>query len=562
MNFANVKLLTYEHKNNFWGDKTFRYGSTISMSVKGYVLSLSKTFGVKDVFSACVLLSDSLGSPQDIVINNQSYGVGKIKKVEFDSGNWVKATEYTASIEIVQEGSIFDFGGEEFEQKIIDSIKGGAYFLEDFSEAYSVDYSSSDDSISGIHSVDVRMSTLYSGDKILFAKNLASVIFSKTFVEKLSQNAYSKPPESLRKDYYSENYNTINGACGFKRSFSYSNTSECFSRKRSIVVSLGEDGITNVTESNSIQGECLNSTLFESAEAGFSSEISGAYARCLASFAVYKGRFGIVNNLINKELERSVKNNRFTGEIEYSVTFTNDKKRKGYYSYEYTLDLSRSEDFVWNVTEAGSVNGDGAVGSSEKFDKALDGWDKEKENITSRVGSFYSSNASIKPISSSLKFITKNVVYSPFDGAVSYSWSYTDDLTLNMDGDIRRISIDITDSDPVRIHNDFIIPGGASAYSIAQASMQSKQGERDIKGSMEIASSVVPFSAYGFFQSGVNIANANRGSGSDLYLDSFSFSSDEIEQSVEFNAKYKYSSGSYEDLGVINNWENFTNKEA
>jgi hypothetical protein len=541
MNFQDVKLLAYEHKNNFWGDKSFRYGSTISMSIKGHVLNLSNVFGVKGTFSICKALSDSLGSYQDITINGQSYGTGKIKKVEFDSGNWVRATEYTASIEIIQEGSFFDFGDKEFDQQIINSIKGGVYFLEDFSESYSADYSSNEDSISGTHSVDVKMSTLYSGDKILFAKNLASVIFSKTFVEKLSEKAYVKPSELLRKDYYSENYDTINGACGFKRNFSYSNTTDCFSKKRSITINLGEDGITNVTESNSIQGECLNSTLFDSAEAGFSSEIPGAFTRCLAVFTTYRTQFGIVNTLINKELERSVKRNKFTGEIQYSVTFTNDKRRKGNYNYEYTLDLSRSEDFIWSAVEAGSVIGDGVIGSAQRFDNALTGWGIESGNITSRVESFYGSNASIKPNPSSLKFIGKSVTHSPFDGMVSYSWSYTDDLTLNMNGDVRRISIDITDLEPVRVHNDFIIPGGASAYPIAQGANQSRQGERDVKGSLEIASSTVPFVGYDFFLTGVYIANENTGDGADLYLDSFSFSSDEIEQNVEFNAKYKYS---------------------
>jgi hypothetical protein len=38
------------------------------------------------------------------------------------------------------------------------------------------------------------------------------------------------------------------------------------------------------------------------------------------------------------------------------------------------------------------------------------------------------------------------------------------------------------------------------------------------------------------------LASSNKGTGTDLYLESFSFSSDEIEQNVEFSAKYKYSS--------------------
>ena len=541
MDFKDVKLLTYEHKNNFWGDRGFRYSSTVSMSIKGYVLNLSNTYGVTGVLATCKALSDSLNSYQDIIINNINYGRGKINAVSFDSSNWVKVTEYTASIEIIKEGDLQSLTGDEFNNNIIASIKTGVQYLEEFSESYSADYSSNEDSISGGHSIDVRVSTLFVGDKIDFAKNLASVLFSKTFVENLSEITYSKPSELLRKDFYSENYDTITGACGFRRNFSYSNTTDCYSKKRSIVVSFGEDGITNVTESNSIKGECLNYTLFDSAETGFASEISGVFLRCDAALTTYKTQFGVVASLINKEVQRSVKRNKFTGEIEYSVTFTNDKRRKNLYTYEYTLDLSRSEDFIWNAIESGSVKGDGVIGSSDKFDQALAGWNAENISITARVTSFYTSNALIKPSSPVLKHIAKNTTHHPFDGVVSYSWSYTDDPTLDMTSDIRRKSIEINDSKATLIHNDFLIPGGAAKYSIAQSASQSKQSERDIKGNLEITSSTVPFVGNAYFADALSIAVANKGTGTDLYLESFSFSSDEIEQNVEFAAKYKYS---------------------
>jgi hypothetical protein len=296
-----------------------------------------------------------------------------------------------------------------------------------------------------------------------------------------------------------------------------------------------------VTESNVIKGECLSSTLFDSAESAFSSEISGAFARCNSALATYKAQFGIVNFLINKELERSVKRNKFNGEIEYTVTFTNDKRRKNLYTYEYTLDLSRSEDFIWNAVESGSIKGDGVIGSDDKFNKALAGWNIEKSGITSRVTSFYALNANIKPSPSVLKNIGKNITHQPFEGVVSYSWSYTDDITLDMSSSIRRKNIDIVDSMATLIHNDFLIPGGASRYTVAQAASQSKQGEREVKGKLEITSNAVPFIGNVYFSNCVSLAGSNKGTGNDLYLEAFSFSSDEIEQNIEFSAKYKYS---------------------
>ena len=540
MNFQNVKLLTYDHKNNFWGNNGFKYGSTISFSVNGYILDLANTSGVKDVFQVCKSLSDSLGSIQEIIVNGVNYGRGKITNVSFDSGNWVKVTEYNASIEIIQEGDFASFASKEFDGDIISSIKNSAEFIEEFTESYSCDYSSNEDSISGTHSIDIKMSSLFSGDKIAFAKNLAAVLFSKTFLEKLSEITYLKPPENVRKDYYSENYDNITGACGFKRNFSFVNSTNCFSTKKSISVNFGEDGITNVTESNSIKGECLSPTLFDSAETGFQSEISGVFSRCLAVFNVYKASFGIQNDLINKELERGVKRNKFTGEIEYNVSFTNDKRRKGDYTFEYTLDLSRSEDGIWEAVEAGSVSGNDVIGSEAKFNKAIAGYNTEKAGILGRLDAFYA-GASPKPVGATLKLITRNLGYQPYEGVISYSWTCTDDLTLDMSSEIRRKIIEINDSKATRIHNDFLIPGGVVTYAIAQIANQSKQGERDVKGDLEISSSTNPFVGNNYFTDSVTLANANKGSGTDMYMESFSFSSDEIEQNVNFTAKYKYS---------------------
>ena len=542
MNFPNVKLLKYDHKNDFWGDQTFRYSSTVSMSIRGYILDLANTEGVANVFSACKNLSEAAGGLQNIVINGQSYGVGMITGVTFDSGNWVKVTEYTASIEILKEGSITDtISSKEFSNGIINSIKNGARFLKEFSESYSADYSSNSDSISGSHSIDITMSSFYTGSKIDFAQNLAAVLFSKTFIENLSEIAYLKPSESLRKDYYSENYDIINGSCGFKRNFSYSNTADCFSRKRSISVELGENGVTNVTESNSIQGECLTSTLLDSAKVGLS-EISGAFVRCSQAFDDYKAKFEIVEALINKEIQKSVKTNRFTGEIEYSVSFTNDKKRVNSYYWEYSLELSRSEDFIWNFVESGSVKGEGKVTSIERFNSALAGWAIVKGGIESRAGAFYASHAKIKPIPGILKNVNRSVTRAPIGGEISYSWSFTDDTTLDMSSPIRRKKIDITNLQAIDIHNDFVIPGGQTPYSLAQGANQVKQSEREVKGDLEITSPTVPFDGKTYFNDCVGLANSNRGGGSDLYLETFSFSSDEIEQTIQFNAKYKHSS--------------------
>ena len=553
MNFQDVKLISYDHKNNFWGDSSFRYGSSISISIKGYILNLANTFGVKGVFDACKLLSDSLGSKQDIIVNQVNYGVGKIINVSFDSGNWVKVTEYTVDIEILKEGNLLDLiNDESFKNQVLSSISSFSHFLEDFNESYSIDYGSNEDSINGVHSIDIKVSSLFPGEKISLAKNLADLLYSKTFIEDLSKIAYKKPNESLRKDFYSENYDKIDGKCGFKRNFSYSNSAECFSRQRSLSVSLEEDGLVTITESNKINGRCLQPDLFASAELGFQSEITGAFIRCSGALNNYKTPFGVMSGLVSDEVNRSIKRNKFNGEIEYNVVFSNDQRRRGFYYHEYTLDLSRSEDFIWNVSEAGSIRGSGKIGDKIKFDNAYSGWGIESSGILGRVSGSYSSDAKIKPPNSFLKLINKTLDFEPFDGIVSYNFLFTDDLNLNMNSEIRKNVLSVTDNKPVTIHNDFVIVGGASLYSVAQSAEQSKQGELDIKSDLEISSSTTPFVGYKYLNSGFNILTgaANDYSISeygvgiknlDGYLDTFSFTTDEIQQTCNFNAKFKYS---------------------
>jgi len=117
---------------------------------------------------------------------------------------------------------------------------------------------------------------------------------------------------------------------------------------------------------------------------------------------------------------------------------------------------------------------------------------------------------------------------------------------------VRKTSISLTDSKATKIHNDFVIVGGASAYSVAQDTSQSKQGEIDVKCDLDICSPSNPFAGKPYLQSGVSIISSYVNSyitgqyGSSLnnldgYVDSLSFSTDEIEQTCNLNAKLKYS---------------------
>jgi hypothetical protein len=538
MDFEDVKTINYEHSNKYIGNESFKYVSVVRMTISGYILNLSNTVGALDIFSACKQLSSSLNENQEIIVNGINYGVGKVTNVSFDSGDWTRVTEYSVSLEIEKKADLNVFSDSNFQNNVLSSFSDYAPYLEDFSESYDVDYDSNKNFVNGSHSIDIKVSSLFDGDKTFFAKKLADFLFSSTTMGIVSQEGFSSPAPLTRRDIYSENYNLSTGSFGFKRNFEHSNSSSCYSKDRSISVSLKEDGIIDVTESNTIKGECLQPDLISSARLGFQSEISGIYSRCNGVFNLYKNAAS--DPLINKEIERSVVINNFSGEIEYSITFSNDKRRKNNYSHEYIVELSRDEDGIWQISESGSITGDGVLGTIEKFNVAISGWNTEKNGIAARISSIYS-KASPKPPSSTLKFINKNLKHAVHDGQVSYSYNYTDDFTLDMNSDIRRRSIRVIENKGTKVYNDFIIPGGAAKYVVSQILNQSNQSERSVDADLEISSSTLPFKGIDYFNQALSIANSNKGTGTDFYLDNFSFSSDEIEQNISFQASYKYS---------------------
>jgi hypothetical protein len=540
MDFPNVKLLGYTHSNNFLGEKNFRYSSVATLTINGYILDLVETSGVKTVIEACENLSSALGSNQSIMINGNSYGEGRITNISFDSGNWVRVTEYTATIEIFKKASLFAFSDAAFNGGVVGSLGDISQYVEDFSENYSLDYDSNGDFLNGSQSINLSFSSLFAGDRVSAAKALAVSLFANSKAIDLVHDPLGAPASDL-KEFFSETYNLIDGSCSFTRNFSHPNNSNCYSEKRSTSFDFGEDGIVTVTESSTIKGECGDGdAIFNNALSRFNSVIGSAYSRCSSVFSSYKTKGGITieKDLIDKVVQKTVKKNRFSGVIEYSVSFNNDPANEDECVTEKVLEVSRSEDFIWTVSARGSFIGVGKIGSVEKFNSAFACWTAYSGSVEGDASVFYSSNVSNPR---ALNLITKGNTSEPYKGVVSYDYSFTDDPSINMSSPVRRKILTVTEGFATQIHNDFLIPGGSKRYAVAQLAGQATQGTRRVEGSLECSSPTLPFCGFDYYTSAESDANAKKGSGTDLYLESFSFSSDEIEQTVNFSAEYKYS---------------------
>jgi hypothetical protein len=538
--FNNVELLGYTHQNNFFGEKSLFYSSTRTVSIRGYALDLASSNGVDGIFNSVNQLINQTKDFQDITINGQNFGRGKVKSFSVDSGNWVRYTQYQADIEVLLEVPIANINSPEFNGINIADKK--LNLLKSFSESFSLDFDTQNKVLGGEHTIDIE----YDADN----KNTNLIRLAQILATELLKTIPSHPDivegNYLTRQKYkvlnSENYNTITGKCGFKRTFSYStvNNNKNYSFIRTHSVEIGENGIATASENCSIKGESDEPSLYDNALTGYNELIGSAYSRCSSVFQNYKTKFNIIDNLNTEIVGKSVQVNKFVGTINYTVNFDNDpKKENSLFLWEYTNTIDRDENGIWTASERGSIQGRDKIGSPKRYQNAENGWNSNKSGVGGRVSSFYNSEA--KNGSGSLKDLSKNISRNPYEGKIEYTYTYTDDRTIlkNDPNGITKLSIENSDTDIMPLTKDFIIPN--KTYTLNQNRNLKKQGTYTIKVNMEIGCTVSNknFNSFPYF----NIAKQKAGAFSrqDSYLESVSYSSEEAEKTISYQATYKYS---------------------
>jgi hypothetical protein len=411
-----------------------------------------------------------------------------------------------------------------------------------FSENFSLNFDTQNKVLDGEHSLDIE----YDADN----KNVNLIGLAQALATELLKTIPTSPDIAegnyLTRQKYkvlnSENYNTITGKCGFKRTFSYStlNNDKNYSFVRTHSVEIGEDGIATASENCSIKGESDEPSLYDNALTGYNELIDGAYARCTAVFGNYKTKFNIIDNLNSEIVSKSVQVNKFIGTINYTVNFDNDpKKENALFLWEYTSTVDRDQAGIWTASEKGIIQGRDKIGSPKRYQNAENGWNSNKGGVSGRITSFY--NAEAKNGSGSLKDLSKNISRNPYEGKIEYTYTYTDDRTIlnNDPNGITKLSIEKSDTDIMPLTKDFVIPN--IPYTLNQNRNLKKQGTYTVKVNMEIGCIVSneSFNSFPYF----NIAKQKAGSftNTDSYLESISYSSEETEKTVSYQATYKYS---------------------
>lgn len=652
----NIEVMGYNHQNNFFGEKSFHYSTTKTLSIRGYVLDLTNSVGVRDIFVNTNTIKNVSQNFYNIIINNFNYGVGKIVSLSFDEGNWVRSTQFSADIEIFEQANLQELVSKEFfpsnylvqstgvggfnplsgyefyltTTKInnrpvyfdttnkyalwnfgttnwrITEISGlgngsvprfqrtstqtfaqtGRYtalagwsttttgnldlvynenyrinllsdrldLIKSFSENFDIDFDNNNKILGGTHSIDIE----YTADNkdlnvISLAQNLASELLTKAIPAAFIEGNYNIRQEGTYKVLRSESYDVINGKCGFKKTFSYGTDKNLtpYSVNRTLNIELGEDGLATVQENCDIKAENDNPSLYSNALIGLNEQISGAYFRCSGLYNDYSNRLNLSGVLNPTLLQRSTSINKFDGTINYNVNFNNDRKNLQNYIFEYTSILDRNESFIWNISERGSVQGVGNKNFNIQYLNAETGWRIVKTGITSRSSGFWNQYAKEKA-SNEFNLISRQISRSPYKGEITYDYNYTDDPTIrNNLGDIKRLTIEYTDNSNLGnnllpIYKEFIIPN--KIYTLVQNRGLKQQGEFSIslKADVAFAGQNQVFNGFSYFDQlktiEQNLRNTLLTGRIDIYLESASFTSDEIEQSLTYETNIKYSS--------------------
>jgi hypothetical protein len=421
--------------------------------------------------------------------------------------------------------------------------------IESLEENFQVNFNIDTKNIEGRHSIEIE----YKADNkdisvIRLAQKLAFDLLNNTLPSNLSELNYTNRPPNSYTVLNEESYDVIKGKCGFVRTFSYNtqNIDKPYSINRNISFELSEEGVGTVTENSIIKAENNIPSLYENALIGLNEEIIQTFDRCLEVFNVYKNKFNISSSLKSTLLKKSVSINKYDGIINYETSFGTDKKFENQdYIFENILVLNKEEDYIWTAREVGSIIGIGS--QNRKYINAENGWTVVKGDISSRVTNFWTNNAKEKA-SNNLKETTKQISKSPFKGEINYDYSYSDDPTIRTNlGDIKRLIIEYNDNGEAGnklppIFQEFIIP--RRNYVLVQNRKLLEQGTFSISLTAEIAlsNSFSVFNGFNYFNIlKTEARNSYFGGNNDKYLESVTFSTDEIEQVVKYEEIYKYS---------------------
>lgn len=524
--FSNATVLSYHHRSEFLGESVFNFRTTKELSIQGLVLTLANTEGVSGIWNSMESLSTGNRDYDDIILNGVNFGKGKVNSLGFREGNDVRYKIYTASVVIWSSGDLSNMSGSYYSG----IASSGLWPCESLSENFSFSQTNNN-LISQSHSVSMRPRSGYVGDPILFAKNVASGLFAaNNLTGFLGQYTGVVPARNIR-----ESYNLITNECSFEERVELDLTSTgVWSVVYTDSIRIEENGVAVIGEKGTIRG--LSYPLSGAAISGYRAEYPKVYDRCLAVFSAYAPT-GSMYPMGSTPISKEVGFNPYLGSVDYNISYSNDPRLSGSYSWEYTHKIERGENGSYQVSQDGTIMGFGRA-FVDKFSNAVSGWNSISGQVSGMVQSYYASVAnSVYP----LYLVSRGDSRAEYEGIVQYSRVFSDDPSWIPSGNIRKTDVVITDERPVQMTNKFnILNVGEIVQAASNPTVGKVRAKVALMGSR--SASLANFLSHAKTVAGRFVPSATN---MDSFLASAGYNWNSGERKFELNAEWSYFSGFY-----------------
>lgn len=413
--FDNAELMSLTHNFEYIGDFNFR--NTQNINLRGVVL-LPNSSGIKDAWEAISGLTFEANDYSDIYVNGTYLGKGTLNSLNFEAGADILNKRYNASLTLYSTGDLSNFTGVEF-SGLSNLSSQRTDLLESLSEDFS--FSQEDD---GTFNYERSLTLkIISGDgtnPTNIAKSIAQIMFSGYAIPVINA-AYPSFYNTSGNKYYSESYDLAKGDYSFSESFRFQDNDDyIWTYSHSAEFS---DNFSNVTENGVFVGVGTNP--YDTARDAYISNIASAFSRCNQVYSVYMGTG--CSGLINSPNSQSITNNIYNGEVEYSITFSDDFTNITGCVWENTLSFEKDRDGVYIFREDGSVRGRGAktYNPNNQYLAALSCFSGISGQVYNRVSVMAQQQLSGTPCVSGISLMGKNFTDSEYEGIIDYSFEYT-----------------------------------------------------------------------------------------------------------------------------------------
>ncbi len=429
ISYINDNNITFNGLEILYNGYNLIYGSSSTSGTNG---DYSPLF---DIWNNMSSVRSGFTDFQIIVLNDINIGSGRLTKLIFPESRDPRVSTYEAEIQLYKSGNLYNLTGQPYENIEINNefCKYVSNLDEDFVMSKSADGTISYDRSLNFDCIDANFT---GSDFINGVKNFASGIIFNDPAFQATVGQYPAFYENQGSRFFTESYDAIQGSFSFSEKFQGPNSGQGYKLTNSMSLNLQNEGFSTVSEKGTIMG-VQNNTL-TSAYLGMNSVESSIYGRVSDFYANYIGTGTCSSGLFLKSKNKVI--NKEAGIINYSFEYSNDPFSLDGYEISRELQISKSEVGVYTISEQGAVKNNSAATNPDKLLNSINYFNNNiSGGINNRVFDLYSNQASGcgcsgDPISSDLRKISTENVYSDFNGLFSYNYIFRNDCTSLVNG--------------------------------------------------------------------------------------------------------------------------------